>query len=347
MSRVLFVLKRRENYDPIKHIDISLQCGLYNSIYYVHNMLLSQNIESQISICIDNNCINGLIVKFKPTHVIVEALWVVPEKIKLLQSMYPNIKWIIRLHSAIPFFSIESSQSMKWTAEYVKIPNVFIGVNDMRLFQELDIYLSTIVKECKLIYLPNYYPTDNFKNYNKNLIEKECIDISCFGAIRPFKNILTQALASIEFCKRNNKNLIFHINSDRNELNGSTVFLNLINLFSNLDENEYKLVCHPWSKREDFLEICKTIDIGMQVSFTETFNIVSADLVSNGVPVLGSSEIPWLDLSYIANPVDVEHIVNQISYVYNNSEKNVRDNQDSLLKYTNETIKIWNEYLCS
>ena len=135
MSRVLFVLKRRENYDPIKHVDISLQCGLYNSIYYVHNMLLSQNIESQISICIDNNCINGLVVKFKPTHVIVEALWVVPEKIKLLQSMYPDIKWIIRLHSAIPFFSIESSQSMKWTAEYVKIPNVFIGVNDIRLFQ--------------------------------------------------------------------------------------------------------------------------------------------------------------------------------------------------------------------
>ena len=45
MSRVLFVLKRRENYDPIKHNEISLQCGLYNSIYYVHNMLISQNIE--------------------------------------------------------------------------------------------------------------------------------------------------------------------------------------------------------------------------------------------------------------------------------------------------------------
>jgi hypothetical protein len=139
MSRILFVLKRREDFDPSKHIEISQQCGLYNSISYVHNMLLDQGYQSQLSICIDNNCINGFIYKFKPTHVIVEALWVVPSKIKLLQSMYPHIKWIIRLHSAIPFLSIESSQSMKWVADYVRIKNVFIGVNDMRLYQELDI----------------------------------------------------------------------------------------------------------------------------------------------------------------------------------------------------------------
>ena len=345
MTKVLFVLKRRENFDPVKHNEISLQCGLYNSIFYVHNMLLSQNIESQISICIDNNCINGYIYKFKPTHVIIEALWVVPEKIKLLQSMYPEIKWIVRLHSAIPFFSIESSQSMKWTAEYVKIPNVFIGVNDMRLFQEMNIYLSNIEK-MRIMYLPNYYPTDNFKKYNKNLLEKETINISCFGAIRPFKNLLTQAIASIEFCKRNDKKLVFHVNSERNELNGGTVFTNLVDMFSNLNEYEYKLVCHPWTTRTEFLEICETIDIGLQVSFTETFNIVSADLLSNGVPILGSSEIPWLNNLYTASPVDVEDIVNKMSYIYKNAEQNVKDNQESLTRYTRDTIKFWNENIC-
>jgi hypothetical protein len=308
-------------------------------------MLLSQNIESQISICIDNNCINGYIYKFKPTHVIIEALWVVPEKIKLLQSMYPDLIFIIRLHSAIPFFSIESSQSMKWTAEYVKIPNVFIGVNDPRLFQEMDIYLSKIEK-MRIMYLPNYYPTDNFKKYNKNLLEKETINISCFGAIRPFKNLLTQAIASIEFCKRNDKKLVFHVNSERNELNGGTVFTNLVDLFSNLDEEDYKLVSHPWTTRTQFLEICETIDIGLQVSFTETFNIVSADLLSNGVPILGSSEIPWLNNLYAASPVNVEDIINKISYVYKNALQNVKDNQESLLKYTINTVKVWNENIC-
>ena len=103
MPKVLFVLKRRDGFNPVEHADLSLQCGLYNSISYVNDMLISMDIESQIKICIDNNCINGHVYNFKPTHVIIEALWVVPEKIKLLQSMYPKIIWIIRLHSAMPF----------------------------------------------------------------------------------------------------------------------------------------------------------------------------------------------------------------------------------------------------
>jgi len=346
MKKILFVLKRRDNFDPIKHADISLQCGLYNSIYYVHNMLLSQGFESQISICIDNNCINGFIYKFKPDFVIIEALWVVPEKVKLLQSMYPKIIWIIRLHSGIPFFSIESSQSMKWIAEYIKIDNVYLGVNDMRLYKELDIYLSNIL-ENRIKYLPNFYPQEmKMKDKEEEEEEKDTIDISCFGAIRPFKNILTQAIASIEFCKKINKKLRFHINSDRNELNGGTVLTNLENMFLNLDSNKFKLICHPWTTRTEFLNKCSTeIDIGLQVSFTETFNIVSADLVSNGVSIVGSSEIPWLVKEYQSSPVDVIDIVNKMLYTYNNLEKNVKENQLSLINYTNNTIKVWNEYL--
>jgi hypothetical protein len=356
MSRILFVLKRREDFDPSKHVEISQQCGLYNSIYYVHNMLLSQGFESQLSICIDNNCINGYIYKFKPTHVIVEALWVVPSKIQLLQSMYPHIKWIIRLHSAIPFLSIESSQSMKWIAEYCRIDNTFIGVNDPRLLNELSIYLSNILETLKddnppvkdmssrLVYLPNYYPIENNQKF-KGLISEDTINIACFGAIRPFKNNMTQALASIEFCRRKNKKLRFHINSGRNELNGGNVYENLTQLFANLDSNQYSLVCHPWASRDEFLKICSNIDIGLQVSFTETFNIVSADILYNGVPIVGSTEIPWLNKRYTASSQDVEEIIDKLLLTYDNLERNVIDNQKSLCGYVDDTINTWKENL--
>jgi len=345
MPRILFVLKRREDYDPIKHSEISKQCGLFNSIDYVHNMLLSLGHDSQLSICIDNNCINGYVYKFKPTHVIIEALWVVPDKIRLLQSMYPSIKWIVRLHSAIPFLSIESSQSMKWIAEYSKIDNTFVAANDPRLMTELTIYLSNLDSDfsSRVVYLPNYYPL-NIILRKKDLLEKDTIDISCFGAIRPFKNNMTQALASIEFCKRKKKKLCFHINSERNELNGSTVYQNLIQLFSNLDKNQYSLVCHPWASRDEFLEICSTIDIGMQVSFTETFNIVGADIITNGVPLIGSSEIPWINKRYCASPQDVEDIIDKLILTYDDLEKNVVDNQKSLSEYLERTINIWRDF---
>ena len=45
------------------------------------------------------------------------------------------------------------------------------------------------------------------------------------------------------------------------------------------------------------------------------------------------------------DPVDVENIVSKIEYVYNNCAKNVIENQESLLEYTKETIKVWNNYI--
>lgn len=306
-------------------------------------MLITQGYDSQLSICIDNNCINGYIYKFKPTHVIIEALWVVPDKIRLLQSMYPGIKWIIRLHSAIPFLSIESSQSMKWIAEYCRINKTFIAVNDPRLFTELGVYLSNLENDLssRLMYLPNYYPlNDNMKNFTPS--NTDSLDIACFGAIRPFKNAMTQALASIEFCRRKNKKLRFHINSGRNELNGSNVYENLIQLFSNLND-QYELVCHPWASRDEFLKICGDIDIGMQVSFTETFNIVGADIIRNGVPLIGSNEIPWLHERYAASPQDINDIIDKLILTYDNLERNVIDNQKSLSEYLERTKTIWKE----
>ena len=42
---------------------------------------------------------------------------------------------------------------------------------------------------------------------------------------------------------------------------------------------------------ESFIELVKSMDMCLQVSFTETFNIVTADAVANSVPVVVSSEM--------------------------------------------------------
>jgi hypothetical protein len=240
----------------------------------------------------------------------------------------------------MPFLGIESSVSMKWIAEYSLLTNVFISVNDLRLKNELEFYLSTITSK-EILFLPNYYPQD-FKPFNKDF-DKDTIDISCFGAIRPFKNLLTQALASIEFCKRLNKKLRFHINDGRIEVNGNNVHTNLVHLFSKLDEN-FELILHPWANRENFLNIClKEIDIGLQVSFTETFNLVTADLLSQGVPVIGSSEIPWMNEKYFCNPTDANDIIRVLNIVYKNPILNIEENNLSLIEYTEKTKKVWLE----
>src|SRR5689334_13150548 len=101
---------------------------------------------------------------------------------------------------------------------------------------------------------------------------KEIINIASFGSLRPFKNQLIQAVAAIVFAEQKDKILYFHINSTRMEQGGESVIKNIKALFEGTD---HKLVEHGWLEQHHFLELVSRMDLGMQISFTESFNLVA------------------------------------------------------------------------
>jgi hypothetical protein len=339
MSKVLFLLKRREDYNSILHQNVGLSTGLYNSAKFMDDMLTDCVIESNLVVCTDNNCIDREVTLYKPTHVIIEALWVTPTKFAVLQKLHPTVKWIVRLHSEMPFMSGEGI-AMHWINSYLTYDNVFVACNAPRMLYDV----STIAekKSNKLIYLPNYYPQD----YIKKVINKksEYVDVGCFGAIRPLKNHLSQAVAALEFAKRINKKLRFHVNAGRIEMNGGPAIHNLKSLFEHLYDDGHQLINHTWCPREDFLQICAQMDVGMQCNFSETFNIVGADLVSQGVPFVGSKEIPWSSNIFNADPTNTKDMADKLELAYNWPRLNNKVNKNLLTKYTNKTRKIWLNY---
>jgi hypothetical protein len=155
---------------------------------------------------------------------------------------------------------------------------------------------------------------------------------------------MIQAIAAIKFAERIGKKLRFHINGGRIEMKGEPVMNNLKGLFFHVSDRGHQLVKHEWTPREEFLKICEKMDIGMQVSFSETFNIVSADLLSQGVPVVGSKEIPWINPLTIAEPTETEEIYRLLLNTHRFPQFNVKTNQYLLNRYTNKTKKIWVKY---
>jgi len=348
MSRVLFILKRREDYNAITHSHIGLSTGLYNSASFMNNMLQANGVESNLEIAIDNNCIDRLVNKHKPTHVIIEALWVVPQKFVILQKLHPKVKWIIRIHSEMPFMAGEG-MAMDWIGDYSGFKNILIGVNAPRMMREVSLYLKhrndwTDSKTAeKIIYLPNFYPQE----YKTKKLDKtsNIINISCFGAVRPLKNHLLQAFAAIDFANQIGKKLRFHVNAGRIEMQGGPVIANLKGLFQQIHGQGHELINHQWRPRDQFLELCAQMDIGLQVSFSETFNIVGADLISQGVPLIGTEEdIPWAVSKFCADPTNSADIVDKLHLSYNWPQINVRTQQWSLTQYTNKTARIWTKY---
>ena len=126
MPTVLFILKRKDNYNHErdgKHVGLST--GLFNSASFVSDMLNDNGIDSAMEVAVDNNCIDRLVSKHKPTFVVIEALWVVPQKFEVLQKLHPDVTWILRLHSEMPFMAGEG-MAMNWIGEYSKIRNMRI-----------------------------------------------------------------------------------------------------------------------------------------------------------------------------------------------------------------------------
>lgn len=338
-SRVLFILKRSSyNYGSGYTV---FESGLFNSVRFCSEELREAGIENKIVIVNDNNEIDREVRIYQPTHVIIEALWVIPEKFEVLREIYPQVQWIVRLHSEIPFLAADG-QAMEWIFGYLDQLNVVVAGNNERLVDDLKSVVGH--KGYKIIYLPNCYTEfpDDFKRHTR---DEEVVNVGCFGAIRPLKNQLIQAISAIQFAREIDRELNFHVNTTRVEQAGASVLKNIVGLFNHVNPRRYRLIQHPWMSRHDFLNVFHRIDVGLQVSFTETFNIVTADMVSRGIPVVVSPEIPWVLPLYRANPTSTEDISDKLRVAWKLRHFYVQTiNKHRLKAFASKSAGIWIRY---
>lgn len=342
--KVLFVLKYREVSDDLLGVYSysGMSSGLMNSARMVKEMLNLNGHESKLVQVVDNNCIDREVTLFKPDVVIIEAFWVVPEKFQLLNKLHPSVKWIIRNHSNIPFLAQEG-MIMNWATKCVRVPNVFLATNTKQSLNDLKVavaekYNSTPpIAAAKVIYFPNYYVQEVERCWRYK--SDSTLDVGCFGAIRPLKNHLVQAIAAIDYAQQAGKKLKFHVNSGRQESGGMPVLHNLRGLF---DGNRHsQLVEHTWKPHAEFVKVIASMDVSTQVSFTETFNIVTADAVTMGVPVVVSPDVFWIHNRYHADPTSSTDVVEKIDLAIDDSlhGKHSRENMHGLHEYNTESMK--------
>lgn len=339
--RIIFICKRR----PAQY---GASYGLLNSCRFLCNALINMGAEAKTVEVIDNNFIDREVHLYKPTHVFIEALWVVPEKFEVLIPLHSKVQWHVRLHSNTPFISNEGI-AIPWIKKYIelskKYPQFHVSPNSFRLVN--DLWQSLHYKS---IYSPNIYQP-HVTPWEDKEIEVPCqkkketnvINIGCFGAIRPMKNLLIQAMAAIAFSEELGKTLHFHVNQSRQEMSGENTYKNLVSLFEN---SKHKLVNHAWLLHSDFIQVIKQMDLGMQVTFSETFNIVSADFATSMVPIVGTSEIEWMNWLYKAKPTDLDNIVSHLWLAWLGRNWGLHYfNLTGLKKWNKNARQVWKNYL--
>jgi hypothetical protein len=331
MPRILFIVKFRENYDGSCGYDGTPSSfgGLYHSALFVVQMLRAAGVDAKLVQVCDNNDIDREVAGFKPNVVIIEALWVVPFKFTVLTKLHPSVKWVVRCHSEIPFLSYEGI-AIEWIKAYAQFPTVFVASNSLYGVRDFD----SIIGSGKTLYLPNFYPQMAIREKT----EGRTLDIGCFGAIRPLKNQLIQALAAMEFATQDAHGLRFHINT-RTEQGGDAVLKNLKALFQG---TSFQLIQHHWETRQQFLDTLAQTDVGMQVSFSETFDITAADTVALGIPLVTSHEVTWAASGCKAEETNTASIVAKLRAVTGGLGGFLtRLNLYRLRSFCNESRSVW------
>jgi hypothetical protein len=349
--RVLFVLKKQGIYNGNDYSTTPVySSGLGNSARFVVDMLKDIGVPTDVAYVIDNNGIHKQIVEYKADVVIIEAFWVVPEKFDELKKACPKVTFIIRNHSETPFLAQEG-MAFGWIMKYLNKSNVLLGCNSTRMLEDTrflafaqDPTLSDREIERKTVLLPNYYPTTDAKRASA-IHHSEFLDISCFGAVRPLKNHMIQAMAAMKAATRMGKRLRFHINGGRVEQKGEPILKNLKELFAAFPQHE--LINHGWLAHDEFKELASTMDIAMQVSLSETFNIVAADTVTLGIPTITSPEVRWASGCFQANPTDSNEIAKMVEKAYNfrRSWPSYNPSLKGLKSFNKMSIKEWSDVL--
>lgn len=333
--KALFICKNRDQYGSDSHIGSNY--GLINSAKLLSDYIRSTGNHSDVDVAIDGNNIDALIHKHNPTHVFIEVLWVTPKKLEELLILHHHRNFIVRVHSKLPFLAHEGI-AIEWIKSYLGLSlmynNVFVAPNTKELTNDL----RNILKWTSVImFLPNIYLRDESCGHSRN--DKEFINIGCFGSIRPLKNQLVQAAAGIMFANHKGSKLNFFMNK-RIEQGGEGVLKNITNLFK---DPHHKLILIDWLPHNEFVKFIGHMDYGMQVSLSESFNIVTADFVSAGVPIVVSEDIDWMPSSSSVKINSVIDIYKELLYVSRHKRCVIRTAKRYLKRYNKIACSVWDE----
>ena len=265
--------------------------------------------------------------------------WIQPDQFGTLCHTFPEIEFVQLNHSGCSYLSID-----KFGIRNIRqCIDLEMATHNMRVAGNNPRFTEWAGKafgfDCLL--LPNLYDTDSFVNPIPPRKLGGTIRIGSFGAGRPWKNQLTAAEASVQLARALGVKLELYVNSRRPD-GGERMIESRLELFDGLPG--CKIVDVPWARWPRFRDIAATMHLLFQPSFDETFNVVTADGIAEGVPSVTDSSIEWTPQSWWCRPEDPSSLV-AVSMRLLHDQNAVHDARVLLQRYVTSGIGRWFDYL--
>lgn len=339
---VLIVYKNFKHFHNVSHIGLGI-CAINNC-----KMLNQMGIRCQIYPAASSDEIGEKLASMnpKPTHVVIQALWVPTEVMAQLSMAYPDTQFAAVCHSNVGFLQAEP-RAITLFKEYLALEretvNFHASGNSLRFCRSVE---EAFTEPCS--YLPNMYWLHHKHGEPKRVWRDigGTLRIGIFGAPRIQKNILSGVMASIEIASNTGAYTEIYISSGRED--GGAQRANAIrqgakNLVAGLPN--VKLIEAPWATWTQFIKLVGSMNLLVQASYSESFNIVTADGAAEGIPSVVSSAITWAPDSWKADTDDASDIA-RVGCGILNDPMAATHGFSALKRHNHKGQQAWLAYLC-
>lgn len=278
------------------------------------------------------------VVLRNPTHIVVEAPFISQANLLPILNANPDISFVCRCHSQIGFLQVEAG-AIKLMRDYLRLQGQSLNFDVSINHPHMGTWLQQVYGTRTLL-LPNLYFLDRVNHRHWNAPQK-LIKVDSFGAVRIQKNHSTAAAAALMMSHQHKRDLEFYVNVNREE-HGKGVLQALKNMFANVPHAE--LVEIPWTTWSDFRHEIANMDIHLQMSMSETFNLTTADAVAEGVPAVVSEAIDWAPKRWITHIDDVDAIARKMWDVLNDPNA-PQEGLAHLKQHNEQSLAKWIKWL--
>jgi hypothetical protein len=274
------------------------------------------------------------------THVVVSAPWIPTSDLAQLCHEFPNTQFAVTCHSNLGFLQADPN-AMRLLREGLELRrtswNFRMAANCSRLAAWVESAYGT---PCLL--LPNMYHLDG-ADPKRELYSGGTLRIGAFGATRALKNLMTAAGAALRIANAERADLEFWVSSGRNEGAGSVTEA-VRQMLTGLPH--VKLVENGWQPWPQFRNTVRHMHLLLQPSYTESFNVVTADGIAEGVPSVVSDAIEWAPGSWKA-PVDNACAIADTGRRLLHSRRAAGKGLSALKAHNRLALRAWSSFLSS
>jgi hypothetical protein len=296
-------------------------------------------LEAEVWPIIDATDLRKRLAASPKTHVVVSAPWVPSQDLQRLTLDHPQVQFSVVCHSNVGFLQADAN-GVRLFGEGMEIErgscNFRMGGNSRKFSSWVQ---RTFSVPCA--YLPNLYYLDEHVPVDRPVFRGGLLRIGAFGATRALKNLMSAGGAALAISQSLDCDLEFWVNSGRDE-GGAGIAGAIHEMFA--ITRHARVMQAGWQSWHNHRKTVSNMDLLISCSYTESFNMVTADGIAEGVPSVTSDAIDWVPEYWQAqadNVLDIARVGRSLLYDPNAG----KDGLKALEAHNADGVRAWQSFL--